>query len=207
MVHPDNDSLPEKFSINPLLVDNAEYRTQDGWINRFNELGTPMPSSNKIYEFLRDNPSENFPFETLSGIFGNPRIITSTRTFFDRVIHDYKSAIVSPSTIIVRIPFYDGVSLTELLNEESGVEHLRALFGTEDLPSNIISVLERLSKKSAGHIRIFTPDYSLRDHHLGSVVSFEDFNKNFYIGRRGFDNLDGQAYGMFVSSQRAPSNN
>src|SRR3989338_1746132 len=148
-----------KCLIDALPAEDGAYKTQDQWIQYFNALkdGRVFASMPDYYQFFKQlkNSIENGDkdvsqavIQSLRRDFKNRWIDSSTRiqnginpanSLEGKIIHNYgckDTSLVNEE--IKEIPIYSSAGIAEVVQEQKGLEYLRAYFGTNDSAETII---------------------------------------------------------------------
>lgn len=167
-----SQTLPRNRVIDPQSADNGAVRTQEAWIQYFNELserrGVPtlMISSPDVYRTGQErNPRL---IKSLRQDCDESWLVTGTRENYEpdtldaRITYDYGNTVVKTTPKKVLVPVYSDTLLDKVLEDQKGVAYLQAKFDTQDNPDEIVRTLAALSGKSPDSIIIWTPDQAGR---------------------------------------------
>ena len=161
-----------------------KYRTQEEWINLFNEEKKQMISIPDIFQLVKDNNIE--AIESLRKDFKDYWLVTSTRIIYNskdlsaKVINNANSNIVKQIEIPLKeIPICRPTYIKEFLETDTGLNYIRALLNNKKATrEEIINFFVTLSGKKAKNIRFWTPSQSSREgKQVRSVgLCFDDFD-------------------------------
>ncbi len=184
-------------------------RTQEEWINFFNTEKKPMISMLDVFQIVKENNTE--AIEGMRKDFKDDWLVTSTRIIYDRdnlsakIIHNADSTTRKPIEIEVKkIPFCNPTYLKDLLNEDVGLDYIRALINNKKATKEgITNFFVTLSGKKEKNIRFWTPSQSSRgDKQVRSVgLYFDSFDGFDVVGDGWFDGY-GLSRGVIISSAK-----
>jgi hypothetical protein len=137
--------------------DNGNSKTQDEWIDYFNERKEIMVSMADIYLAVKSGNQDMM--DSLKRDFHTSGLITSTRIIYEdrdnaRIIHYYGGNVIKPLEYAVFIREYGRTELTDILASKEGCEYLQALFGTKDDAGKIKDTLYNLCDYPSDKINI-----------------------------------------------------
>ncbi|MDP4012744.1 MAG: hypothetical protein Q8R00_04025 [Candidatus Nanoarchaeia archaeon] len=184
--------------IDPIPADDGRYRTQDEWIEFFNEERKAMMSGHDVYR-APDSVLQSFreDFRTNYGLITNTSISYNPNDLKARIIQDFGSTIVTPKETSLVVPVYRDEQVEKVAKGE-GLKYLQTLFDTEDDASKLIGRLEEISEKEAKDILIWTPDETGRGEQSKRAVDFGFYHGRFRVGGGWCDY--GRARGVSVKS-------
>ena len=180
---------------------------QNEWIPYFDEGGGKMISAPDIYMIGQQGSLQLI--QSVQKDFATFWIVTSTleeyirKTLKAKIIHDFGSNVVKPTTKTVSVPFYGRKTLDEVLRDEKGHSYLKAKFNTEDDPDKIKETLTALSGKPSSAICVSIPDQeniSIYSRVAKTPAIFGFQGDAFYIGGGGYPGTDsGRSRGVDVN--------
>ena len=187
-----------------------EHRTQEQWVDYFNEERKAMISMPHIFQLVKENNIE--AIESLRKDFKDYWLVTSTRIIYDKnnlsakIIHNIGSKATKPIEIDLKeIPVCRSTYIKELLETSTGLDYVRALINNKKTTKEeIITFFVALSGKKEKNIRFWTPTQSSRkDKQVRSVVlCFGDFDRFIVNGNNWFDSSNGFSRGVIIDSAK-----
>ncbi len=185
-----------------------EYRTQEDWIQFFNNKKQRMISSPDVLQLMEEN--NLIAIESLRKDFKDMWLVTSTQIIYNKedlsatIIQNAGSTVVKPKeTKLKSVPCYDGKKLKDVINTTEGLAFLKAILDTNKNVNGIVQFLESISNKDSNRIRIWTPTQSGRkDKQIRSVcLGFGGFGR-FDVGASDwFLNYGGYSRGVLLDSE------
>lgn len=175
-------------------ADNEAIKTQEEWIQYFNQQGKRMISAPDVYrigqKYLIGQNGTRELVQSVRDDFERSFLITSTRETYnpniltlDAIItHNFGSTVVQPTEKTVLVPVYQCTPLDEVLKTEKGVDYLRIKFDTNDSPDKIKETFAALSGKPANLIYIWTPTRKSMLNYQERVASFGFGGDGFLVG-------------------------
>ena len=146
-------------------------KTQGRWIEHWNGAngGRYFASMRDMYDAFKqikqDPAGHKELLANLRKDFKGQGVVTSTRIFYNandlgaRIVHHCGSSNGSlKREFTLDVPIYKGVGISEALGNQSGIDYLRAFFGTEDNPDDMIETLEYVGGKNKKDISLWTPE-------------------------------------------------
>ncbi len=196
--------------IKVLSKPDEEHRTQEEWINFFNDKKQRMISMPDIFQLVKENNTETI--ESLRKDFDDYWIVTSTRIIYSKnnlsakIIHNADSNVVKQKELKVKeVSDYTSKKLADVLDENTGLSYVRALIDQpKATQEQIIKFFTTLSGKKVDKIRFWTPSQSSREtKQIRSVgLGFGDFDRFGVVGVDWFDGSDGLSRGVVVPSAK-----
>ncbi len=143
-----------------------QYRTQEQWIQYYNEKKQRMISLPDVFKLLNNREA----LESLRKDFKDHYLTTSTRIVYDpdnlsaEVIHHTNSTITKQKVIKLKeVPVYNPTYLNKLVETDAGLTYLKALIDNDKATKEqITDLFTTLSGKEANKIRLWTPTQSER---------------------------------------------
>jgi len=186
------------------IIKRQMSKTQQDWIQYFNNKGEKMISTPDIYRVAKEE--KKGLIESLQKDFKDKWIVTSTRIVYNKdnldakIIHDIGSTIVKSKKYNLEVPVYDG----ELVKENSETEaYLQTLFDTKDNLAEILKVMKRFGEDRK--LYLWTPSQSSRaSKQVRSVVLywFDLFGRFDVVGVNWFGDDCGFSRGVVVESAK-----
>ena len=192
-----------KCLIDALPAENGAYKMQDQWIQYFNALkdGRVFASMPDYYPFFKqlknsietgdDNAASQAVIQSLRKDFKDRWIVSSTRiqnginpanSLEGKIIHNYgckDTSLVNEE--IKEIPVYSSAGIAEVVQEQKGLEYLRAYFGTNDSAETIIQLMGFVSGKERSKIKVWTADTDARSQPTDKVAVLSYGGDGFHI--------------------------
>ncbi len=175
-------------------------KTQEDWIQYFNDKGQKMISAPDIYKAAKKG--NKAIIESLKKDFDDDWEVTSTRIIYNKkdlqaeIIHDVDSKVVKPKKYKVKVPIWNG----KVEENKETEKYLQALFDTKDNIDTILKVLKKFGKEKK--IRLWTPDQSSRKRKpIRSVVLyFDGFGRFVVVCDDWFGCDEGLSRGVIIDS-------
>jgi hypothetical protein len=168
------------FELDAAPADGGQYRTQDQWIDYWNNLDGDkyMASTADFYsgfkglkaamesEDAEEKKNAKKIVDSLRKDFNDRWIVSSTRLQYNtnpadklegKIIHHYRSK--NPDLtkeITLTIPVYRNKDFTDVIGSEEGLKYLQAYWGTEDDANTITNIMEFISGKNKNEIKVWT---------------------------------------------------
>ena len=191
-----------------ILPSDGTYRTQEQAIAYHNERKERMLSIPDVFQLVKENNAETIG--SLRKNFDPRWLVTSTRIIYNsdnlsaKIIHNADSTVAKQTEIEVKeIPYCNPTYLRDLLNEEAGINYIRALIDNKKATKEeIINFFVALSGKKEKNIRFWTPSQSSRkSKQVRSVeLFFVGFGRFVVVGGRWFGDSEGLSRGVVVDS-------
>ena len=186
-----------------------EYRTQEEWIQYFDDEKKCMISMPDVFQIVKENNTE--VIESLRKDFKDHWLVTSTRIIYDKkdlsakIIHNADSVVAKPTEINLKeVPECRPTYLKKLLETNEGLNYIRALVDDKKVTKEqIIKLFVALSGKKEKNIRFWTPTQNSRkSKQVRSVdICFDVFDW-FNVDGDWFDDYNGLSRGVIVSSAK-----
>lgn len=218
-----NKRMPPKTSYQKCVIDalpaeNGTYKTQDQWIQYWNNIndGRVMASMPDYYQFFKqlknsvetdnDKTASQAVMQSLQKDFTDKWIVASTRVQYGintgnslegKIVHHYgcnDASLVKEE--IKEIPIYRDVGINKVIGEQKGLEYLQTYFDTSDDAETIVQLMEFISGKKRNKIKVWTADTDARNKPTDRVAALGFMDDEFLIN--GSDNLgnEGRARGV-----------
>ena len=185
-----------------------QYRTQEQWIQYYNEKKQRMISLPDVFKLLNNREA----LESLRKDFKDHYLTTSTRIVYDpdnlsaEVIHHTNSTITKQKVIKLKeVPVYNPTYLNKLVETDAGLTYLKALIDNDKATKEqIIDLFTTLSGKQANKIRLWTPTQSERSNkQIRSVgIYFYDFDGFYVDADVWFGSGNGVSHGVIINSAK-----
>ena len=164
------------------------YRTQEQAILFHNQRNEPMLSFPNCWDIVKENNTE--AIKAIRGdcnerwLYLSTQIEYSTTNLSGTIIHNAGSNTAKQKKIYVKeIPDYTAKKLPDVLDEEAGLQYVRALIDKpKATKEQIIKFFETLSGKKAEKVRFWTPTQSSRkERPVRSVELVFDYFDRFVV--------------------------
>ena len=181
------------------IIKNQIKKTQEEWIDHFNNKREKMVSTPDIYKVKNKTI-----IQSLKGDFKEGWEVTSTQIIYNKdnlkaeIIHNVKSKVVKSKKYKVEIPIFNG----DFKQDPKTEKYLQALFDTKDNISKILKVLKKFGKERK--LRLWTPSQSSRkNRQVRSVeLDFDGFFRFDVVGYFWIDDDGGFSRGVLVNSAK-----
>ncbi len=203
MVRETSSPIPSGKDTGNIILDchaaeKGDRRTQDEWIEYWNKSDRVMASMADYYQYfkqLKGNNDEDKVKTLLTSLredFDHQEkgnwLISSTRLVYSkdnldaRIIPHYGCA---REEVTIKVPYYGGVPITQVVGEGEGLTYLQTLFGTEDEGEEIIQILEFVSDRNRDVIKVWTAaveDAYTRSQYPSRAAGFGYGDDDFHVG-------------------------
>ena len=185
-----------------------EYRTQEEWIQFFNNKKQRMISAPDVLKLMEEN--NLMAIESLKKDFKDQWLVTSTQIIYNAqdlsatIIQNAESTIVKPKEVKLKsVPVYRGEKLKDVISTTEGLAFLRAIFDTNISADKLTQFLNSVSNKDLDKIKIWSPTQSSRkEKQIRSVdLCYVDFGRFYVCGNGWFGDYYGDSHGVLSDSE------
>jgi hypothetical protein len=215
----DDDKKTINHTVDEVAAENGENKTQDNWTTYWNNTNDDriMASMGDLYAFFKDIKVMHDCAETKTHAekliadirddcewtTKNNCLISSTRINYEpnclegKITQHYdskqKQAVKETNT---QIPVYQGMLITEVLEQTEGLKYLQELLETKDNKETIIQTFELISGKPRTEIKVWTPNEQGRKDYPDRATGFECDDVEFRINGSYDLNSSGRSRGV-----------